>query len=201
MGGVGAHFDELVGELDYPMYIVTTSVAGANVGCLVGFATQVSINPPRLLVCLSEKNHTTTVAIAATHLAVHLIHANDGELAHLFGEQTGDQIDKFTRCRWSVGPHELPILDDAAAWFVGRIEKRIDFGASQLRRRARIRPRSRPLSTPAGQPASWLRAAARRLRSAVPTSSAVAIAVSGATRTQIRVTPTSDPCWLAVRTP
>jgi flavin reductase (DIM6/NTAB) family NADH-FMN oxidoreductase RutF len=128
MGGVGAHFDELVGELDYPMYIVTTSVAGANVGCLVGFATQVSINPPRLLVCLSEKNHTTTVATAATHLAVHLIHANDGELAHLFGEQTGDQIDKFTRCRWSVGPHELPILDDAAAWFVGRIEKRIDFG-------------------------------------------------------------------------
>jgi flavin reductase (DIM6/NTAB) family NADH-FMN oxidoreductase RutF len=128
MADVGAFFDELVGELDYPMYIVTTTAAGANVGCLVGFTTQVSINPPRFLVCLSEKNHTTTVAAAATHLAVHLIHADDTSLAHLFGEETGDQTDKFTLCRWSAGPHDLPILDDATAWFVGRIEKRVDFG-------------------------------------------------------------------------
>jgi flavin reductase (DIM6/NTAB) family NADH-FMN oxidoreductase RutF len=128
MVDVGARFDQLVGELDYPMYIATTSAAGGNAGCLVGFASQVSINPARFLVCLSEQNHTTTVAAKASHLAVHLVRAGDHELAELFGEQTGDRIDKFTRCRWSIGPHGVPVLDDAAAWFVGRIEERFDFG-------------------------------------------------------------------------
>jgi flavin reductase (DIM6/NTAB) family NADH-FMN oxidoreductase RutF len=128
MGEVGARFDQLVGELDYPMYIATTSAAGNNAGCLIGFTTQVSINPPQFLVCLSRQNYTTTIAAAATHLAVHLVRADDDRLAQLFGEETGDQTDKFTRCRWSVGPHDMPTLDDAAAWFVGRIEVRIEFG-------------------------------------------------------------------------
>jgi flavin reductase (DIM6/NTAB) family NADH-FMN oxidoreductase RutF len=125
---VGASFDQVVGELNYPMYIATTSAAGVNAGCLVGFTTQVSINPPRFLVCLSLKNYTTTVAAAATHLAIHLLRADDAELAQLFGEETGDRTDKFTRCRWSVGPHDVPVLGDAAAWFVGRIEARLEFG-------------------------------------------------------------------------
>jgi flavin reductase (DIM6/NTAB) family NADH-FMN oxidoreductase RutF len=125
---VGASFDQVVGELNYPMYIATTSAAGVNAGCLVGFTTQVSINPPRFLVCLSLKNYTTTVAAAATHLAIHLLRADDAELAQLFGEETGDRTDKLTRCRWSVGPHDVPVLGDAAAWFVGRIEARLEFG-------------------------------------------------------------------------
>jgi flavin reductase (DIM6/NTAB) family NADH-FMN oxidoreductase RutF len=121
-------FDQLIGELDYPMYIATTSAGGVNSGCLVGFGGQASINPRRFLVCLSVKNHTTAVAAAATHLAVHLVGKDELGLAHLFGEQTGDQIDKFARCRWSRGPADMPVLEDAAAWFVGRIEARFDFG-------------------------------------------------------------------------
>jgi flavin reductase (DIM6/NTAB) family NADH-FMN oxidoreductase RutF len=124
----GSRLDQLLGQLDYPMYIATTSAGGVNAGCLVGFASQVSIHPGRFLACLSKKNHTMTVATAATHLAVHLIRADDLALAHLFGEETGDQIDKFTQCRWSPGPENMPLLDDAAAWFIGRIEARIDLG-------------------------------------------------------------------------
>jgi len=121
-------FDQLVGELNYPMYIVTTAAGGTNTGCLVGFTSQVSIDPARFLVCLSEKNHTTAVAATATHLAVHLVRRDDQVLPDLFGEQTGDEIDKFAHCRWSIGPHSMPVLDDAAAWFIGRIERRIGFG-------------------------------------------------------------------------
>jgi flavin reductase (DIM6/NTAB) family NADH-FMN oxidoreductase RutF len=110
------------------MFVVTAAAGNARAGCLVGFATQVSINPPRFLVGLSEKNHTTTLAAAATHLAVHLLRAEDRALARLFGEETGDQVNKFTQCRWSSGPHGVPVLDDSPAWFVGRIAERIDFG-------------------------------------------------------------------------
>ncbi len=121
-------FSEFVDALDFPMFVVTTAADGHRTGCLVGFTTQVSIDPQRFLVALSKPNHTTTVALTATHVAVHLLRWDDLDLARLFGEQTGDQTDKFTRCRWSDGPEGMPVLEDAAAWFVGRIVDRIDLG-------------------------------------------------------------------------
>ena len=50
---VRAAFDAIVGNLEYPMFIVTTRAGEEPLGCLVGFATQTSIDPPRFIVCLS----------------------------------------------------------------------------------------------------------------------------------------------------
>jgi flavin reductase (DIM6/NTAB) family NADH-FMN oxidoreductase RutF len=121
-------FHELTGELDYAMMIVTTTVGGEHSGCLVGFATQCSIDPPRFLVCLSDKNHTLGLAQRSDSLAVHFLAATDTELAELFGSQTGDEIDKFARCRWQPGPAGLPILSDCARWLAGRVVDRYTFG-------------------------------------------------------------------------
>ncbi len=119
---------ELVSELDYPMFIVTVASGGELAGCLVGFATQCSIDPPRFLVCLSDKNRTFRVAAGASVLVVHLVPSEASELASLFGEVTGDEVDKFERCSWTAGPEGTPILDDCGNWFAGRILERLDAG-------------------------------------------------------------------------
>jgi flavin reductase (DIM6/NTAB) family NADH-FMN oxidoreductase RutF len=121
-------FTQLTGDLDYYMLVVTTAVAGKLAGCLVGFSTQCSIDPPRFLVCLSDKNHTTRVAADADALAVHFLPDSAEDLAELFGSQTGDRIDKFARCRWHAGPEGLPILDDCGRWFAGRVLERHPLG-------------------------------------------------------------------------
>ena len=121
-------FEKLVALLDYPMFVVTTRTGDEQAGCLVGFASQVSIRPPRFLAGLSRLNHTYRVANGASHLAVHLIERQHCELARLFGSETGDRIDKFARCTWHSGPHGLPILDDAAGWFAGAVLDRFDLG-------------------------------------------------------------------------
>jgi flavin reductase (DIM6/NTAB) family NADH-FMN oxidoreductase RutF len=121
-------FEKLVSLLDYPMYVVTTRSGDQSAGCLVGFSSQVSIRPPRFMVGLSKRNHTYRVAEKAEHLAVHLIARRHCELARLFGSQTGDNVDKFARCAWHSGPNGLPILDDAAGWFVGAVLSRYDVG-------------------------------------------------------------------------
>ena len=36
-------FNSLVGELDYPMFIVTTCVGDERLGCLIGFASQIPV--------------------------------------------------------------------------------------------------------------------------------------------------------------
>jgi flavin reductase (DIM6/NTAB) family NADH-FMN oxidoreductase RutF len=122
-------FARFVGHLDQVVLIVTAcDPAGARSGCLVGFATQCSIEPPRLLVCLSKTNHTYVIAPRTELLAVHAVPADALELARLFGEQTGDDIDKFTRCSWHAGPEDVPLLDACPDRMVGRVRERVDVG-------------------------------------------------------------------------
>lgn len=124
-------FEDIVGALNYPMFVVTTRAddgTGDLAGCLVGFASQTSINPPRFLVGLSKKNHTYRIAQQATHLVVHVLPRAHVATAELFGGTTGDDTDKFAQCTWDAGPMGLPILRDASAWFVGRILDRFDVG-------------------------------------------------------------------------
>lgn len=121
-------FDRLVALLDYPMFVVTTRADGQLAGCLVGFTSQVSISPPRFMVGLSKNNHTFRVARRATHVAVHLLDRRQRALARLFGSETGDHINKFDRCAWHPGPEGMPVLDDAAGWFAGRVLDRFDVG-------------------------------------------------------------------------
>lgn len=122
-------FQDLAKSIDTPMFVVTTvGPDGERSGCLVGFATQCSIEPPRFLVALSVKNHTFRVAADATHLGVHLIERSQTDLAEIFGGETTDKVDKFQQCDWHEGPHGVPIVDALPGWFVGRILQRIDLG-------------------------------------------------------------------------
>ena len=128
MTSIPATFHALVGELEYPMFIVTARAGGEPLGCLVGFATQMSIDPPRFAVCLSHRNRTFRRGRDAELLGVHCVPADADELAALFGGETGDEVDKFARCAWHEGPGGVPILDECRSWFVGRVVWRADAG-------------------------------------------------------------------------
>jgi flavin reductase (DIM6/NTAB) family NADH-FMN oxidoreductase RutF len=121
-------FEALVGDLEYPMFIVTARSGEEPLGCLVGFATQTSIDPPRFAVCLSHANRTFRAGRDAELLGVHCVPADAPALAELFGGETTDEVDKFARVAWHDGPGGVPILDDCARWFAGRVLWRHDAG-------------------------------------------------------------------------
>jgi flavin reductase (DIM6/NTAB) family NADH-FMN oxidoreductase RutF len=121
-------FQKLVAQLDYPMFIATVVAGEERAGCLIGFATQSSIHPPRFLAGISDKNRTFRVARGAETMAIHLVPEDATELAELFGGETGDEVDKFARCSWRPGPDGVPLLDGCPNRFAGRILERIDFG-------------------------------------------------------------------------
>jgi flavin reductase (DIM6/NTAB) family NADH-FMN oxidoreductase RutF len=114
-------FDAFVDGLDYPMFVVTVAHDGQRAGCLVGFTTQASIDPARMLVCLSEQNHTYAVARTAPLLAVHVLDPHQHDLAELFGSRSGVDADKFSRCAWRPGPGGLPLLEACPRRVVGRV--------------------------------------------------------------------------------
>jgi flavin reductase (DIM6/NTAB) family NADH-FMN oxidoreductase RutF len=121
-------FDDLMAMLDSPAFVVTTQADGHPSGCLVGFGTQTSAQPPSFMVGLPLASHIAEVARRSDYLAVHVLPRGQHVLAELFGGQSGDQTDTFTRCSWRGGPMGMPILDDAAAWFVGRTVSRSEVG-------------------------------------------------------------------------
>jgi flavin reductase (DIM6/NTAB) family NADH-FMN oxidoreductase RutF len=126
----GASLSPFLAELDYPMFIVTTvdPQTGERAGCLIGFASQCSIEPDRFVVWLSEHNHTYRVAHHAQLLAVHSLTRGQHDLAVLFATRTGDEVDKFARCDWEPGPSGVPILTGCPHWFVGTILDRVVWG-------------------------------------------------------------------------
>ena len=113
-------FADLMAKLDQSMVIVTTSAGDERSGCLVGFHSQSSIDPPRYVLWISRANHTHAVATRASVFGVHAVPADRHDLAELFGGATGDDIDKLERCEWTPGPEGVPLLDRCPDRFVGR---------------------------------------------------------------------------------
>jgi flavin reductase (DIM6/NTAB) family NADH-FMN oxidoreductase RutF len=120
-------FHAITSSIDYPMVVVTARHDREPSGCLVGFHTQCSIDPPRWLVCLSRLNHTYRIAQQASVLVVHFLRADQGALADLFGAETGDQVDKFAQCSWHAGPGGAPVLE-GCDWIAGTVLARVDLG-------------------------------------------------------------------------
>jgi flavin reductase (DIM6/NTAB) family NADH-FMN oxidoreductase RutF len=128
---VAAAVHDFTTALDAPLYVVTAGNADAGVdlgGCLVEFATQCSVRPPRFLVCVSRLNHTFAVTERSRGLAVHVLGEEQHELAELFGERTEDTFPKFEHCEWHPGVTGAPLLDDCAAWIEGLVVDRFDTG-------------------------------------------------------------------------
>lgn len=121
-------FDQLVGRFDNAMIVVTAAAGDERDGCLVGFHTQCSIDPPRYLVLLSVANRTTRLAARSTHLGVHALSADQHGVAVHFGSLTGDDVDKLAGLSWHPGPAGTPVLDECPNRFVGEIVSRFDAG-------------------------------------------------------------------------
>ena len=54
-------------------------------------------------------------------MGLHLLGADQVDLARLFGEETGDQVDKFASVDWRLGRTGAPLLVDSAVSMEGQI--------------------------------------------------------------------------------
>lgn len=103
-------YDPFAAVLDPAMAIVTLTNGTDHAGCLVGFHSQISIEPRRHGVWISRQNHTFTLTPTATAVAVHLLGPDDMDLARRFGHETGDRVDKFAGIDHEPGPSGVRML-------------------------------------------------------------------------------------------
>jgi flavin reductase (DIM6/NTAB) family NADH-FMN oxidoreductase RutF len=111
--GVDSPLSPFFDLIDYAYFVVTVRSPETEMsGCLAGFVTQCSIDPPNFLVCISKVNLTLGVAERSPGMGLHLLGQHQVDLARLFGEETGDVVDKFA---------SAPLLVDAAVSMEGQI--------------------------------------------------------------------------------
>lgn len=103
-------YDPFASLLDTAVAIVTLTNGSDHAGCLVGFHGQVSIEPRRHGVWISQENHTFTLTPDAVAAAVHLLGPDDMDLARRFGHETGDRVDKFDGIDHEPGPSGVRLL-------------------------------------------------------------------------------------------
>jgi len=114
--------DAFFDTVDYPYYVVTVRTPDGDMsGCLAGFVTQCSIDPPQFLVCISKVNHTLAVADRSPSMGLHLLGGDQLALARVFGEETGDLVDKFASVDWRLGATGAPLLVDSAVSLEGQV--------------------------------------------------------------------------------
>lgn len=126
--------DDLCGELSYPMVAVSASSHAGNErdACLVGFSTQISIDPWRYLVGLSPRNRTFQIAMRCSVLGVHFLTFGDEDLARLLGSvserDAGTGKADRLASMMSEGPEGSALIDGCNDWFVGKILARHSCG-------------------------------------------------------------------------
>ena len=104
--------DDLMGSVDSPLIVVTTSAEGERAGCLVGFHSQASIDPEHYCFWLSKANHTYRVALRSERFAVHFLTDVDRESARHFGSLSGMETDKFAGLDFTDTEDGVPMLED-----------------------------------------------------------------------------------------
>ncbi len=122
MGDPRSDLSPFFDRVDYPYYVVTVRAPDEEMsGCLAGFVTQCSIDPPNFFVCISRLNHTLHVAVRSKAMGLHLLGEDQLGVARLFGEQTGDAVDKFADVDWRLGRTGAPLLAEVAVALEGSI--------------------------------------------------------------------------------
>jgi flavin reductase (DIM6/NTAB) family NADH-FMN oxidoreductase RutF len=112
-------FEGIVSDLEYPTFIVTARAGEERLGCLVGFTTQASIDPPRFVVCLSHNNRTCRVGRDSTMLGVHAVPTRRVRPRGTLRRRDLRRDGQVRPLRVARGPEGVPILDRCESWSPG----------------------------------------------------------------------------------
>ncbi|KAB1946100.1 flavin reductase family protein [Brevibacterium linens] len=130
--------DDLMGSVDSPLIVVTTSAEGERAGCLVGFHSQASIDPEHYCFWLSKANHTYRVALRSERFAVHFLTDVDRESARHFGSLSGMGTDKFAGLDFTVTEDGVPLLADLPNRLIVERIAMLDDGSDHVCLTARV---------------------------------------------------------------
>ena len=105
--------------------VIVTAPGDPPVGFTATSFTSVSLDPPLVSCCVSHAASVWPTIEQADAVAVHLLTAEQDEVARLFAARG---VDRCAQVAWRRGPGGVPLLSDALAVLACRVVERIAIG-------------------------------------------------------------------------
>lgn len=105
--------------------VATRDADGAPLGFTANSFTSVSLEPPLLLVCISNSSQSLPTFLAADGFSVNILSANQEDLSRRFAQQ---EADRFDGVDWREGPAGHPVLHGCCGWFDCTAHQRVEAG-------------------------------------------------------------------------
>ncbi len=127
MKGVGPHqFRELLGRFATGVTVITTvDGEGKPAGMTASALSAVSLDPPLLLVCVSQAAEFCAILRRSSRFAVNVLAEDQEELSRRFA---AEGIDRFAGVSYRICSAGLPLLDGVVAHLWCEVEEAEDAG-------------------------------------------------------------------------
>lgn len=103
--------------------IITANFNGAPVGFTATSVASLSAKPPRFTFNMARTSSSWPAVANTTYIGVHMLGLENQALADRFARTS----NRFEGDHWTLGPHEVPILNDVAGWLIGKVQMRLSF--------------------------------------------------------------------------
>ncbi len=98
------------------VFVVTGAAGGVHAGMTACWVVRVSHRPPLYAVAIHHGSQTRDVVAEGKCFCIHILRADQVDLARRFGSVSGRDVDKFAGLAWRTGAGGAPVLQDAMAF-------------------------------------------------------------------------------------
>lgn len=105
--------------------VTTTDDTGEPLGFTANSFSSVSLDPPLLLVSISNHSRNLAAYTSGRGFAVNVLSEGQKAISNIFARPSDDRFDTID---WQPGPHGAPVIAGGSAWFDCSLEQAIEAG-------------------------------------------------------------------------
>ncbi len=121
-------------KISYGLYVISTGLGDNINGQIANTVSQVTSEPPNIIVCINRENYTHSLIEESGVLAVSVLEQNTPmELIGKFGFKTGRDVEKFSDLSYRRGVTGVPVLlEHSTAFIEAEVNGRLDVGTHTI---------------------------------------------------------------------
>ena len=121
-------FGDVLAKIPYGVSVVTTGRGGVENGLTVSWMSQVSFDPPMLMVAVDKLHYSLDLFRSTKNFCVNLLHEGQLPLAGHFAKQAIAGDDKLTHVAQRPADSGAAILTDSLAYFDCEVSSIVEAG-------------------------------------------------------------------------
>jgi flavin reductase (DIM6/NTAB) family NADH-FMN oxidoreductase RutF len=111
--------------------VITSSFEGKRFAMAATAVSELSMEPPSLLICVNKSASISQALQAGSPFAVNILHSSHEAIStRSSGTVKGEE--RFTLGDWATGMLDVPVLQDAQAVFECRFAKSVSYGTHDI---------------------------------------------------------------------